>query len=124
MTLTKTSGRRWTPLSIAALVLGFIVWWPLGIALAAYILWGGNVDGQLRNAWDEITCRKRPFYGFMPASPSSGNQAFDDYRRATLHRLEEEQQAFAAHVERLRAARDQEEFDRFMAERSLQRTSE
>ena len=55
----------------------------------------------------------------------SGNAAFDDYRAAVLKRLEEErrkldeeQMAFRAFVERLRRAKDQEEFDRFMADRN------
>jgi len=34
-----------------------------------------------------------------------------------LKRLEEEQAEFADYVEKLRMARDQEEFDRFMSER-------
>ena len=59
-------------------------------------------------------------YGFA----SSGNAAFDDYKRTQLARLEEErrkldeeQKAFREHLARLRKAKDQDEFDRFMAER-------
>jgi hypothetical protein len=55
----------------------------------------------------------------------SGNVAFDDYREGVLRRLEEErrqldaQQAeFAAFLRDLRRAKDQDEFDRFMAGRS------
>lgn len=50
-------------------------------------------------------------------STSSGNAAFDSYREETLKRLEEEQRAFGDFMERLKRARDQEEFERFMAER-------
>jgi hypothetical protein len=49
--------------------------------------------------------------------PSSGNRAFDEYRADTLRRLEEEQKAFAAYLDRLRFAKDKAEFDQFMAER-------
>jgi hypothetical protein len=49
--------------------------------------------------------------------PSSGNHAFDEYRTETLRRLEEEQREFKEFLERLRFARDKEEFDQFMAER-------
>ena len=52
-----------------------------------------------------------------PAQQRSGNRAFDDYRADTLHRLEQEQQDFAAFLDRLRFARDKSEFDAFMAER-------
>ena len=48
---------------------------------------------------------------------SSGNRAFDDYKAETLQRLAEEQKAFHAFLERLRHARDQETFDKFMAAR-------
>ena len=49
--------------------------------------------------------------------PSSGNHAFDEYRTETLRRLEEEQREFREFLERLRFARDKNEFDQFMAER-------
>lgn len=35
------------------------------------------------------------------------------------HKLEEEQKAFAEHLTKLRRAKHQDEFDRFMAERNL-----
>lgn len=128
MTLTKTDGRRWTPLSIATLVLGFVVWWPLGVAALGYILWGGHMDSDLKKLWNKFNGRNEPAQaysfqsttsrstGFTPSA--SGNAAFDRYREQTLRRLEEEQQAFSDYVNKLRAARDQEEFDRFMSEKS------
>jgi hypothetical protein len=42
---------------------------------------------------------------------------FDEYRVDTLRRLEDEQREFRDFVDRLRAARDKAEFDRFMNER-------
>ena len=53
----------------------------------------------------------------------TGNQAFDEYRAATLRRLEEEQREFRGFLERLRFAKDRDEFDQFMAARR-QRPSE
>jgi len=102
----KTSGRRWTPLAIAAMVLGFVVWWPLGLVVLAYILWGGDVDASFRHTVDQFR------------TPASGNGAFDEYKRETLDRLEKEQKAFEEFVEQLRRTRDREEFERFMAERN------
>jgi len=49
--------------------------------------------------------------------PSSGNRAFDDYRVETLRRLEDEQREFKEFLERLRFAKDRDEFDQFMTER-------
>ena len=51
-------------------------------------------------------------------SSVSGNRAFDEYRMATLRRLEEEQREFKEFLNRLRHAKDKAEFDEFMAERS------
>jgi hypothetical protein len=45
------------------------------------------------------------------------NTAFDDYRRETLSRLDEESAKFREFLQRLRRSRDKQEFDRFMAER-------
>ena len=54
----------------------------------------------------------------------SGNAAFDEYKREQLKRLdeerrklEEEQHAFRDFVEKVRRAKDQDEFNRFMSER-------
>ena len=54
------------------------------------------------------------FGGF--GTPSSGNRAFDEYRTETLRRLEEEQVEFRNFLDRLRHAKDKEEFDQFMAQ--------
>jgi hypothetical protein len=48
---------------------------------------------------------------------SSGNKAFDEYREATLKRLEEEQRDFHTFLDKLRQAKDKAEFDQFMADR-------
>lgn len=63
---------------------------------------------RMRNRMD------RGGFGFGP--PSSGNRAFDEYRMETLRRLEEEQVEFKEFLERLRHAKDKEEFDAFMAQ--------
>ena len=60
------------------------------------------------------------FVGFGP--PSSGNRAFDEYRVETLKRLEEEQVEFRDFLDRLRHAKDKEEFDQFMAQHKTRPT--
>ena len=111
MTTVARRTSRWTPLGIAATILGFAVWWPLGLAAIGYILWGGSFD-EIFN--DGINKAKE--FARKPQS-SSGNAAFDEYRRKTLRRLEEEQAEFDEYVTKLRQARDREEFERFMADR-------
>ena len=51
------------------------------------------------------------------STPTSGNRAFDEYRTETLKRLEDEQREFRDFLERLRFAKDKDEFDQFMADR-------
>ena len=50
----------------------------------------------------------------------SGNVAFDEYRDATLRKLDEEQREFHDYLDRLRSAKDRAEFDQFMRERGNQ----
>nr|WP_306461179.1 DUF2852 domain-containing protein [Rhodobium orientis] len=107
------------PAWIALTVLAFIIFWPLGLALLAYVIWSGrmgcsknrgrwhNMDGAGRRNWWKSDMRRA----------SSGNAAFDEYREETLRRLEEEQDEFIAFLERLRKAKDKAEFDQFMDER-------
>jgi hypothetical protein len=121
------------PLSIVLMVIGFMIAWPLGLAMLAYMIWGdrlaGFVDGLKRGFADAgrrhgfTTGRFSDF-----AMGSSGNAAFDAYRTAELERLEaerrrldEERREFEAYMAHLRRARDQEEFDRFKAERNRRR---
>lgn len=66
------------------------------------------------------TCRKsrRTEWGTQSVYASSGNTAFDAYKAETLRRLEEEQAAFEGFLNRLREAKDKQEFDAFMDDRA------
>jgi hypothetical protein len=108
------------PAWIVLMVLGFIIWWPVGLAILAYIIWSGRMAcwkegyGRTRDGAE----RRRDFGNWwQPAQRTSGNRAFDEYRTETLRRLEEEQREFHDFLERLRMAKDKAEFDQFMAER-------
>ena len=106
-----------TPIWIALAILGFIFWWPLGLAILAYALWSGKMgcSGIGFGHWRDGMNRQARDWGRQPRA--SGNQAFDEYRAATLRRLEEEQQEFREFLSRLRLAKDKAEFDQFMADR-------
>lgn len=123
---------EWGPLTIALMVLGFIVFWPLGMAMLAYILWGEYFGGSGEKAQDWMKNQKHHFKsrkggcGSRTYSSSTGNAAFDEYRDEQLKRLDEERrkleedrQAFEEHLANLRKARDREEFDRFMHDRNV-----
>lgn len=111
------------PAWIALMVLSFIVWWPLGLATLAFLIWSGRM-GCRRNGGFGRWHRNESDRGFGDASwwpgrrqPTSGNRAFDDYRSETLRRLEDEQKEFMEFLDRLRHAKDKAEFDQFMADR-------
>lgn len=127
---------QWSPLTIALMVLGFIVFWPLGLAVLGYILWGEKFGGSPEKAqayfnkgkaW--CSSNKHAHRGWHTNNRSygmnsSGNAAFDDYRAEQLKRLEEERarldaeiDAFHEYMANLNKAKDREEFDRFMNER-------
>ena len=107
------------PVWILLMVLGFIVWWPIGLAILFFGLWSRKMCGYRRGYnWHEGAERfKRDAAEWWGPRPSSGNHAFDDYRKETLQRLEEEQREFRGFLDRLRFAKDKTEFDQFMAER-------
>ena len=61
MNCMRNTRARWSPLSIGLMDVGFLVAWPLGLAILAYILSGDHL-----------------------------RTAFDEHRKHELYRLEEE----------------------------------
>jgi hypothetical protein len=124
------AGVGWRPIELVAMVLGFAVFWPIGLAIIAWKLWQkkqwsrGDFAAFAERKWRSATSgfrgardeRWRPF--------ATGNMAFDDWKAAEMERLEQErrkldeaQREFGEFLNNLRRARDREEFDRFRAER-------
>ena len=128
---------------IAVMVLAFVFFWPAGLAILAYLIWSGRMGcgrnsswgggfgsrferkmqrfqdkmdrwGVNSNAGPSAADRSRSYAaGFTP----SGNRAFDDYRETTMKRLEEEFGEFKSFLDRLREAKDKQEFEQFMSDR-------
>jgi len=127
MNTTATAPRacsrgRWSALNIVLMIVGFAVFWPLGLAMLAWIIWGDEIGQK----FEEL---KGQFRSFSDRAPSfragpfrdTGNVAFDEYRDQELKRLEEERRRidamfaeFDSFLKDLRRVKDQEEFDRFM----------
>ncbi|MBL8588715.1 MAG: DUF2852 domain-containing protein [Methylobacteriaceae bacterium] len=137
---------RWQPIELVAMILGFIVFWPIGLAILAWKFWqrrsgypgdlvtfGKEGYEQMRNGFG---CGRRAREAGREAGRSwgawsqgwpqqgTGNRAFDEWKSAELERLEEErrkleqaQREFAEYLAHLRQARDREEFERFRRER-------
>ncbi len=132
---SKKVKSRWSFFEVAAMVTGFVVFWPLGL-VALFLkwkngeMWPGAATSQVPGGpWKmpDMSRWQGRSYGYS----SSGNAAFDEYKRTQLAKLEEqrrqldeEQKAFREHLWNLRKAKDQNEFDRFMAERNTKPASE
>ncbi len=130
-TLTDRIDEYGRPAWIAATILGFLIWWPVGLSLLAFSIWSGRMGcgrngmerwqakmGRMQEKMDNMRTRMGGEGGFgFWQPPSSGNRAFDEYRAETLRRLEDEQREFQEFLVRLREAKDKAEFDQFMADR-------
>src|SRR5277367_3906412 len=95
----QSGGSRWSVFEIVAMVLGFIVFWPIGLAILGFKLWQrkagypGDLQTAAQEKWREARSAmwsgpwqgRHSFY-----SPSSGNSAVDDWRANEIARLEEE----------------------------------
>lgn len=127
MNATAMIRPAWTPATIALMVGGFVVFWPLGLAMLAYIIWGDRFDGFKRDMGrtrEHVFGRCRNRHGHRHGFARTGNVAFDDWREKELNRLAEERRKldemrdeFDEYARELRRAKDQEEFNRFMDER-------
>ena len=130
MTLTAKLDDLGNPAWIALTVVGFLIWWPLGLLALGYLIGSGRMarwTGCGARRWEHQAQSNQPHSNQPHSNPggwwgmrsaSSGNRAFDEYRTETLRRLEEEQREFKAFLARLRHAKDKAEFDEFMAERA------
>ncbi|MCB2129726.1 MAG: DUF2852 domain-containing protein [Rhodobacteraceae bacterium] len=104
---------------IAAMVLGFIFFWPVGLALLAYMIWSKRMFSKSCGmSRDPHSARMARFHARRHGFHSSGNMAFDAYKADTLDRLEREQGEFEAFLKRLRASKDKAEFDQYLDERA------
>ncbi len=130
MNHTATASRycsrgRWSALNVVLMIIGFAVFWPLGLAMLAWIVWGDEIGRKT----EEFKGQFKSFSGRAPSFSAgnsfglrdTGNVAFDEYRTRELQRLDEERRKlegmkseFDSFLKELRRVKDQEEFDRFM----------
>ncbi|HEX2099183.1 MAG TPA: DUF2852 domain-containing protein [Candidatus Synoicihabitans sp.] len=118
---------RWSALNIVLMIIGFAVFWPLGLAMLAWIVWGDEIGRRTSELKDQFRSFSDRAASFRPGAAShtwrsdTGNVAFDEYRERELKRIEEERRKldemrgeFESFLKELRRVKDQEEFDRFM----------
>lgn len=126
---------NWKPLNIAAMVAGFVIFWPVGLAILFYNIFAEQGDftrfvDRTKEQWGSWHDQHHGRQGYRRHAKRSytGNAAFDDYREETLQRLDEERRrleeeiaSFREFQEELKRKQDRDEFDRFMDERKPRR---
>ncbi len=105
--------------AIPVTIVALNVFWPAGVAMALMLAWRGGFapTGRPSPAPRNV---EEAVQSLVPTARdrSSGNASFDAYKAEMMDRLEAEQTNFEAFLERLRATKDQSEFDRFMDDRA------
>jgi Protein of unknown function (DUF2852) len=132
----RSCKKPWSIYEVGATIGAFALFWPLGI-VALFVkmkkgeLWNGASTMQAPWAnWQKHSDTVSNFTNGWQPRHTSGNSAFDDYRRAELDKLEvlrrkldEDRKAFDDYVVKLRQAKDRDDFERFMNERNNPTTS-
>lgn len=114
------SRASWNATNIAGMVIGFVVFWPIGLFVLAWILSGRQVcdlPAAVRDMWSQL------FNGVESRRHAgSNNIVFNEYQQTQHDRIteikneiRERARRFAEYREDIQRRRDQEEFDRFMA---------
>jgi hypothetical protein len=111
---------HWSGANIAAMVLGFIIFPPLGLAVLAWTILGHPIQelpGWVRNKWNQV------FRSHSAGSQKgSDNSVFNDFQQTQYDRIQEIKEEIRRRAEAFRHYRDdkkrrqdQQEFDDFMS---------
>lgn len=113
---------RWSGVNIAAMVVGFVFFWPVGLVVLFWILSGRNVQelpGAVREQWGRLFSGNSEYREYRAGSD---NVVFNDYQQTQYDRIREIKEEIKSRARRFgefrmdaRRRADQEEFDRFMA---------
>ena len=127
---SRSCATRWTLFELATMVLGFMVFWPIGLAVFGYKMWqrkSGADDLQtfVTAKWNEARAALVAACGLEleprrgPATPRSTQWKAAELARleAERRKLEDAAREFAEFLDNVRHAKDREEFERFMTER-------
>jgi hypothetical protein len=114
------SGGHWSVANIAAMVLGFVFFAPLGFAILVWTLMGRPVQelpAWAREKWSRFVVGNR-----TSTYSESENTVFNEYQQAQYDRIRELKDEIKKRTEAFRRFRfdakrrkDQQEFDDFMA---------
>ncbi len=112
----RRCGGHWSGLNIAAMVVGFVLFWPVGLVILYWTMTGRNVKDLPDAVREKIS-------GYSSKrQQSSSNLVFDDFQQTQYDRIREIKAEIKERSRRFEEFRtdakrkaDQEEFNRFMA---------
>lgn len=117
----RSSFNHWRPTELAALIIGLIVFWPLGLVVLAWKYWNDRSSSprNLDEVVGEGVRNLRAFFATakpQPAAPDTfaddlaptGNAAFDAHVREELQRIDTDRRRLADEVRAFRAFLDDE----------------
>ena len=120
-------GRRgnWSGLNIAAMVVGFILFWPIGLFILYWIVTGRNVrelPQGIRHQWSKVSGNWRGSDGFSQHGGTE-NVVFNEFQQTQYDRIREIKDEIKERARRFGEFRadakrraDEEEFNRFMTD--------
>lgn len=110
---------NWSSFNIAAMVISFVFFWPIGLLVLYWIMTGRNVQdlpGAIKAKWQDFSGGTHSF------GERSGNSVFNDFQQTQYDRISEIKHEIKARSERFKEFKrdaqrraDQDEFNRFMA---------
>ena len=113
---------HWTAANIFAMVLGFMIFPPLGLIVLVWTIAGHPIQtmpGAIRDKWREFTGGERH------RGVDSDNVVFNEYQQTQYDRIRELKEEIRNRAQRFKTFRadarrraDQHEFERFMSENS------
>ncbi len=125
-------GWRWKPVDLVLLVIGFAVWWPIGLAFLLWKLWNDRrphpyevedflqrAAGVAHDLFEKLANGWNSTPAIRSGSDVTGNEAFDRYVRERSDLIDEERRKLDQEIEAFRAflarekANDGSLYDRF-----------
>jgi hypothetical protein len=110
---------RWSGINIAAMVLGFVLFWPVGLVVLYWIMSGREVQelpGAIREQWSRMFGNSLEFAG------AEDNVIFNEYQQTQYDRIREIKEEIKTRSGRFGEFRmnakrraDQDEFNSFMS---------
>lgn len=117
-------GGNWSGLNIAAMVVGFVLFWPVGLFLLFWNITGRGVQelpNAIRSLWSRVDDAWRG--NGSDSRPNTENVVFNEFQQAQFERIREIKDEIKERARRFRDFRarakrsaDEEEFNQFMSD--------